>query len=185
MTKLWLEAWNFQFFPHSLKKREVLKMELMIHHPKWWRFHKIPKVKDLEGFQEVQEAQTERAWTCHCSASIPKTWFYAKLGGKNWEKIQFSLVTQLCPTLCDPLNRSTPGLLVHHQLPESTQIHVHWVGDTIQPSNPLSSPSPPVFNLSQHHGLFKWVSSSHQVAKVLEFQPQHQSFQWTLRTDLL
>ena len=74
---------------------------------------------------------------------------------------------------------------VHHQLLESTQTHVHWVGDTIQPSHPLSSPSPPALNLSQHQGLFKWVSSSHQVAKVLEFQLQHQSFQWTLRTDLL
>ena len=76
-----------------------------------------------------------------------------------------------------------PGLPVHHQLPESTQTHVHWVGDAIQPSHPLSSPSPPAFNLSQHQGLFQWVSSSNQVTKVLEFQHQHQSFQWTLRTD--
>ena len=80
--------------------------------------------------------------------------------------VQFSSVVQSCPTLCDPMNCSTPGLPVHHQLPESTQIHVHWVGDAIQPSHPLSSPSPPVLNLSQHQGLFKWVSSSHQVAKV-------------------
>ena len=71
---------------------------------------------------------------------------------------------------------STPGLPVHHQLPEFTQSHVHWVGDAIQPSHPLLSPSPPVLNLSQHQGLFQWVSSSHQVAKVLEFQLQHQSF---------
>ena len=71
---------------------------------------------------------------------------------------------------------STPGLPVHHQLPELTQTRVHWVGDTIQPSHPLSSPSPPGFNLSQHQGLYQWVSSSHQVAKVLEFQLQHQSF---------
>ena len=74
---------------------------------------------------------------------------------------------------------STPGLPVHHQLQEFTQTHVHWVGDVIQPSHPLSSPSPPVFHLSQHQGLFHWVSSSHQVAKVLEFQLQHQSF-WVL-----
>ena len=86
--------------------------------------------------------------------------------------------------LCDPMDCSTPGLPVHYQLPEFTQTHVHWVGDAIQPSHPLSSPSP-AFNLSQHQGLFKWVSSSHQVAKVLEFQLQHQSFQWTLRTNLL
>ena len=96
-----------------------------------------------------------------------------------------SSVAQSCPTLCDSMDCSTPGLPVHHQLPESTQTHVHWVRDAIQPSHPLSSPSPPAFNLSQHQGLFKWVSSSHQVAKVLEFQLQHQSFQWTPRTDLL
>ena len=97
--------------------------------------------------------------------------------------LQFSSVAQLCLTLCDPMNCSMPGLPVHHQLPESTQTHVHWVGDAIQPSYPLSSPSPPALNLSQHQGLFKWVSSSHQVAKVLEFQHQHQSFQWAPRTD--
>ena len=92
---------------------------------------------------------------------------------------QFSSVTQSCPMPCDPMNHSTPGLPVHHQLPESTQTLVHRVGDAIQPSHPLSSPSPPALNLSQHQGLFQWVSSSHQVAKVLEFQFQHQSFQWT------
>ena len=81
-----------------------------------------------------------------------------------------------------PMNRSTPGLPVHHQLPEFTQTHVHRVGDAIQPSHPLSSPSPPAFSLSQHQGLFQWVDSSHQVAKVLEFQLQYQSFQWTPRT---
>ena len=80
---------------------------------------------------------------------------------------------------------STPGFHVHHQLLEPTQIHVHWVGDAIQPSHPLLSLSPPAFNISQDQGLFKWVSSSHQVAKVLEFQLQHQSFQWIFRTDLL
>ena len=99
--------------------------------------------------------------------------------------VHFSSVAQSCPTVCDPMNRSTPDLPVHHQLPESTQTHVHQVGDTIQPSHPMSSPSPPAFNPSQHQGLFKWVSSPHQVAKVLEFQLQHQSLQWTPRTDLL
>ena len=78
---------------------------------------------------------------------------------------------------------SIPGLLVHHQLPEFTHTHVHWASDAIQLSHPLLSPSPPAFNLSQHQGLFKWVSSSHQVAKVLEFQLQHQSFQWIFRID--
>ena len=98
--------------------------------------------------------------------------------------VQFSSVTQSCPTLCDPINRSMSGFPVHHQLPEFTQTHVHRVSDAIQPSHPLSSPSPPAPNLSQHEGLFQWVHSSHEVAKVLEFQLQHQSFQWTFRTDL-
>ena len=98
---------------------------------------------------------------------------------------QFSSVAQLCPTLCDPMNCSMPGFPVHHQLPGLTQTHVHWVGDAIQPSHLLSSPSLSAFNLSQPQGLFQWVSSSHQVAKVLEFQLQHQSFQWIFRTDFL
>ena len=83
---------------------------------------------------------------------------------------QFSLVAQSCPTLCDPMNRSTPGLPVHHHLLEFTHTHVHQVGDVIQPSHPLSSPSPPAHNPSQHQGLFQWVNSSHELAKVLEFQ---------------
>ena len=98
---------------------------------------------------------------------------------------QFSSVTQSCPTLCNPMNHSTPGLPVHYQLPESTQTQVHRVGDAIQPSHPLSSPSPPALNLSQHQGLFQWVSSLHLVAKVLEFQLQHHSLQRNPRADLL
>ena len=99
--------------------------------------------------------------------------------------VQFSSVAQSCPILCNPINCSTPGLPVHHQLPEFTQTHVHWVGDAIQPSHSLSSPSPPAPNPSQHQGLFQWVNSLHEVAKVLEFQLHHQSFQWTPRTDLI
>ena len=98
--------------------------------------------------------------------------------------VQFSSVAQSCPTLCDPMDCSTPGLPVHHPLLELTQTHVCHIGDAMQPSHPLSSPSPLAFHLSQHQDHFKWVSSSHQVAKVLEFQLQHQSFQWTPRTDL-
>ena len=102
--------------------------------------------------------------------------FLSVIGGQSnfrlsWHVLTWSTssVAQLCPTLCDPMNHSMPGLPVHHQLPESTQTHVHRVGDAIRPSHPLSSP-PPALNLSQHQGLFKRVSSSHQVAKVLEFQ---------------
>ena len=104
---------------------------------------------------------------------------------ESCDPVQISSVAQSCPTLCDPMNRSMLGLPVHHQLPEFTQTHVHSDSDAIQPSHPLLSSSPPALNLSQHQGLFQWVSSLHQVVKVLEFQIQHQSFQWTLRTDLL
>ena len=103
----------------------------------------------------------------------------------QFSSVQFSSLAQSCPALCNPMNRSIPGLPVHHQLLEFTQTHVHRVGDAIQPSHPLLSPSPPAPSPSQHHSLFQWVNSSHEVTKVLEFQPQHQSFQWTPRTDLL
>ena len=99
--------------------------------------------------------------------------------------VQSSSVTQLYLTLCDPMDHGIPGFPVHHQLLELTQTHVYCVGDTIQPSHPLSSPSPPAFNLSQHQGFFQWIGSLHQVAKVLEFQLQHQSFQWIFRSDFL
>ena len=115
-------------------------------------------------------------------------WERYKLGDWNWHihiNQSVSSVVQSCPTPCDPMNCITPGLPVHHQLPESTQTHVHWVSDAIQPYHPLSSPSPPALNLSQHQGLFKWVSSLNQVAKVLEFQLQHQSFQWIFWTKFL
>ena len=98
---------------------------------------------------------------------------------------QFSSVPQSCPTLCDLIDRSMPGFPVHHQLLELTQTHVHPVGDAIEPSHSLLSPSPPAFNLSQHQGLFKRVSSWHEVAKVLKFQLQCQSFQWIFRNDFL
>ena len=117
--------------------------------------------------------------------------FLAKEGG--WKERdgcrmlckQFSSVAQLCLILCNPMDCSTPGFPVHHQLPKLAQTHDHWVGDTIQPTHPLTSPSPPTFNLSHHQGLFQWVSSLHQVAKVLEFQLHHQSFQWIFRVDFL
>ena len=101
---------------------------------------------------------------------------------------QFSSVQSLnqsCSTHCNPMDCGMPGFPVHHQLLELAQTHVQWVGDAIQPPHPLLSPSSLAFNLSQHQGLFHWVSSLHQVAKVLEFQLQHQSFQWIFRTDFL
>ena len=116
------------------------------------------------------------------SFSNPWKW---KVKVKLLSSVQFSSVAQSCLTLCDPMNCSMPGLLVHHQLPEFTQTHVHQVSDAIQPSHCLLSPSPPVPNPSQHQSLFQWVNSSHEVAKALEFQFQHHSFQRNPRADLL
>ena len=122
--------------------------------------------------------------------NLPRNWLsqypIQKFITKTWcQCASVSSVAQSCLTLCDPMDCSTPGSSVHHQLLEFIQAHVHRVGAAIQPSHPLSSPSPPTFSLSQDQGLFKWVSSSYQVAKVLEFQLQHQSFQWIFRTDFL
>ena len=110
---------------------------------------------------------------------------HTKILHNYWLSVQFSSVTQSCPALCDPMNHSTRRLPVHHHLPELTQTHVHRVGDAIQPSHPLSSPSPPALNPFQHQSLFQWVNSSHEVAKVLEFQLQHHSFQRNPKADLL
>ena len=136
------------------------------------------KYKSLNAYHIVPSKFTRQVLSLHSMKLRPRR-------VKELDQVQLSSVAQSCLTLCDSMNHSTPGLPVHHQLPESTQTHIHWVGDAIQPSHPLSSPSPPALNLAQHQGIFKWVSSSHQVAKVLEFQPQHQSFQWTPTTDLL
>ena len=111
----------------------------------------------FEDKEKVHTANKQMGFrTCHPKCAILAYWF--------------SSVAQSCPTLCNPMDCSIPGLPVHHQLPKLAQTHVHWVVDAIQPSQPLSSPFPPAFNLSHHQGLFKWVCSSHQVAKVLEFQ---------------
>ena len=114
----------------------------------------------------------EKLWYLYSDLVSNSVHWAIKVDSLNYSVlyIQFSLVVQLYPTLCDPMDCSTLGLPVHHQLPEFTQTHVHWVGDAIQPSHPLSSPSPPAPNPSQHQGVFQWVNSSHEVAKVLEFQ---------------
>ena len=116
----------------------------------------------------------------HPTCTSGSSWFT-----NCWNLSQFSSVAQSYPTLCNPMGCSMSGFPVHHQLPELTQTHVHRVGDAIQPPHPLLSPFPPAFNLSQHQGLFQWVRSSHHVTKVLDFQLQHQSFQWIFRTDFL
>ena len=148
--------------------------------------HIATKLGHLRMNSELWALVTVLCSSCHTQSLL---WDGAMLGlGKefrlpNLSLIEFSSVAQSCPTLCNSMDYTTPGLPVHHQLPGFTQTHVHWVSDAIQPSHPLSSTSLPAFNLSQHQGLFQWVSSLHQVAKVLEFQLQHQSFQWIFRTD--
>ena len=106
-------------------------------------------------------------------------WACSKVACNNLSyPVQFSSVTKLCPTLCYPMDCSTPDFPVLHYLLEFIQTHVHWVGDAIQPSHLLSPPSAPALNLSQHQDLLQWVGSSHQVVKVMELQLQHQFFQW-------
>jgi len=112
----------------------------------------------------------------HCRQILYQLSYQGSPKRELFSSVQFNSVAQSCPTLCNSMDCSTPGLIVHYQLPEFTQTHVHWVSDAIQPIYPLSSPSHPALYLSQHQGLFQWVSSSQQVAKVLEFQLQHQFF---------
>ena len=131
------------------------------------------------GYTQAKKANNVCFSACHYSLVTAKYLsegnserflfsFFALDFLNQWDQIRS--VAQSCPTLCSPMNRSTPGLPVHHQLPEFTHTQVHWVSDAIQPSHPPSSPSPPAPNPSQHQSLFQWVNSSHEVAKVLEFQ---------------
>ena len=115
----------------------------------------------------LQDHVAARNASCWLLCLKNSSWSYTQYA---LHSVQFSSVAQSCLTLCNPINCSTPGLPVHHQLPELTQTQVHWVSDAIQPSHPLLSPSPPDPNPSQHQSLFQWVNSSHEVAKVLEFQ---------------
>ena len=149
---------------------------------KCWRRFPLTHQYNWAGYYGVFQGQALPHILC-CSSSLKH------LDNSIWcilpELFQYNLVTQLCLSLCDPMDFSTPGFPIHYQLLELAQTHVHRVSDAIQPSHPLSSPSPPALNPSQHLGLFQGVSSSNQVAKVLEFQLQHQSFQWIFRTDFL
>ena len=132
----------------------------------------------------IKRSTNNKCWReCGEKGNLLHCWWEYTLVQSLWRtlSVQFSSVAQSCPTLCDLMNWSTAGFPVHHQLQDPAQTHVHWARDAIQPSHPLSSPSPPVVNLAQHHGLFQWVLW-HQVARVLALQPQHQSFQWIFRT---
>ena len=136
-------------------------------------------------FQRMQKLIKISIFKNRCICITLYYLIWAQYFAKIRSQLQFTSLAQSRPTLCNPMNHSTPGLPVHHQLSEFTQTHAHRVGDVIQPSHPLSPPSPPAPNPSQNQGLFQWVNSSHEVAKILEFQLQHQSFQSTPRTDLL
>ena len=140
------------------------------------------RVQYLVGSLRSRRVQGDRPM--YCNSRKPECCHEGPAQPKLKGKKRIGSV-QSCLILFDPMNGSTPGFPVHQQLTELAQTHVHWVGDAIQPSHPLTSPSLPAFNLSQHQGLFQWVSSLHQVAKGLELQLQHQSFQWIFRTDFL
>ena len=146
-------------------------------------FHQVMWLVSKLWFNHKLVKPFQQLFSKRCYLSCP-----CKDGTSNitWSQpvqksFQFSSVPHSCLTLCDPMDCSTSGFPVHHQFPEFAQTHIHQVGDAIQTSHPLSSPSPPAFNLSQHQGLFYWVGSSHQVTKVLELQLQHQCFQKIFR----
>ena len=179
----------------------TLKLKLQYFGHLMWKANSLEKTL-IVGKTEGRRRRGRRGWDGWMAsltqwtgvwASSGSWWWTGRPGilqsmgfqrvGHNW-MTEFSSVAQSCSTLCDPMNHSTAGLPVQHQLLESTQNHVPSVGDAIQLSHPLSSPSPPALHLSQHQGLFQWVRSPHQVAKILEFQLQHQSFQQH-RTDHL
>ena len=141
-----------------------------------WR---IPGMGEPGGLLSMGSHRVGHDWSDLAAAATAAACYNLLLPTQNsvwsyWglvlESSQIRSVAQSCPILCDPMNRSTPGLPVHHQLPEFTQTHVHWVSDAIQPSHPLLSTSPLALNPSQHQSLLQWVNSSHEVAKVLEFQ---------------
>ena len=146
-------SYNFQI---RIYKNQflVIRMYIKIHFPN-------------VGFINPCISISEHKWWKGSNYNVLISCLYMSLWFRS---DQIRSVTQSCPTLCDPMNPSTPGLPVHHQLPEFTQTHVHRASDAIQPSHPLSSPSPPASNPSQHRSFFQWVNSSHEVAKVLEFQ---------------
>ena len=165
--------------PHQSGVFVIIEETVLIHHD-----HQSPQFTlgfTVDIVYSIQTYNDNIIWSIFATLKIL---YSSLLTSHPWQplifllspSVQFSSVAQSCLTLCNSMDCSTPGLPVHHQLPEFTQTHVLWVSDAIQPSRPLSSPSPPAFNLSQHQGLFQWISSAHQVAKVLEFQLHHPSF---------
>ena len=165
----WLLRWGNRFYLRWVKlERQPIGQRFCLGHDV--SVYCFPTV--------MKKVKVILAWLwCPIFQMIATRWRASKVLGYLIHRlsVQFSSVAQSCPTLCDPMDFSMPSLPVRHHLLELTQTHVNWVGDTIQASHPLLSPSPPTLNLSQHQGLFQWVSSSHQVFKILEFQLQYQS----------
>ena len=169
----WPEAHNTLVIPPHIqsllalkylvsKKRALLKCQKEFFEGAWSYGSEFKNIWPLFRYFPLGETYRRLIYICGCRS-----------------------VTKSCPTLCDPMNHSTPGFPVIYCLLEFAQTLVRGISDAIQPSHPLSLPSPPAFSLSQHQGLFQWVGSSHQVVKVLELQLQHQSFQWIFRVDFL
>ena len=193
MKKIYIYIWERERGSISYKRVEYIffssalgtfsKVDHMQGHKT--RLNKFKKAEIISSIFSDHDAMREKKINY-----ILKMWMHINIfkNSKSFSfraSVKFSSIAQSCPTLCNLMDYNMPGLPVHHQHLEFIQTHVHWDTDVIQPSQPLSFLSHPAFNLSQHQGLFKWVSCSHRVAKVLEFLLQHQSLQWTLRTDFL
>ena len=173
---------KLQYFGHLIQRADSLEKTLMLgkiegRRRRGWQDEIFGWHHWLRGHKFEQALGDSEGHPLACCCSWGRRVWHDWATEKQWNNIiylaspvQFSSVAQSCPTLCDPMNRSTPGLPVHRQLLEFTQTHVHRVGDAIQPSHPLWSPSPPAPNPYQHQSLFQWVNSLHEVAEVLEFQ---------------